>query len=229
MAMQKIKTGGFVSDEISKINSNFDEVEADYAKKSELPTIPTKVSELTNDSGYVTSDAVPTKTSDLTNDSNYVDQTQLNNAVNGITVPTKVSDLTNDAGYITADDIPEVTVPTKTSDLTNDSGFVTDTQVANSYVEKETGKGLSTEDYTTAEKNKLADLSAPENKTFTTANWTANGNQYACTIAVGNKKPVLVMRKDGSNYRASLIDIAVSGTNAILTSDETFEGYIVCV
>ena len=36
------------------------------------PTIPTKTSDLTNDSGYITSSAVPTKTSDLTNDSNFV-------------------------------------------------------------------------------------------------------------------------------------------------------------
>lgn len=32
------------------------------------PTIPTKVSDLTNDSGFITSSSLPTKTSDLTND-----------------------------------------------------------------------------------------------------------------------------------------------------------------
>lgn len=42
----------------------------------------TKVSELENDNGYITTDDIPT-------------------------VPTKVSELVNDAGYITADDIPE--------------------------------------------------------------------------------------------------------------------------
>lgn len=52
--------------------------------------VPTKTSDLTNDSGFVTS--VPTKTSDLTNDSGYITSSAL---------PTKVSDLTNDAGYIT--------------------------------------------------------------------------------------------------------------------------------
>lgn len=34
--------------------------------------IPTKTSELTNDSGFITSSAVPTKTSQLTNDSGFV-------------------------------------------------------------------------------------------------------------------------------------------------------------
>ena len=50
-------------------------------------------------------------------------------------------------------------IPTKTSDLTNDSGFLTSHQDISGKVDKVTGKGLSTNDYTTAEKNKLAGLS----------------------------------------------------------------------
>ena len=69
------------------------------AEKSELPT---KTSDLTNDSGFITINDVPE-----------------------VTVPTKVSDLENDSKFITIDEVPEVTVPTKTSDLTNDSGFIT--------------------------------------------------------------------------------------------------------
>ena len=79
-----------------------------YAKATDVPT---KVSDLTNDSGYITSASVPTKTSDLTNDSGFVTSAAL---------PTKTSDLTNDSGFITS-----AAVPTKTSDLTNDSGFIT--------------------------------------------------------------------------------------------------------
>lgn len=52
--------------------------------------IPSRVSQLTNDAGYITSAAVPTKTSDLNNDSGFI---------TSASVPTKVSDLTNDAGY----------------------------------------------------------------------------------------------------------------------------------
>lgn len=55
-------------------------------------TIPTKVSELTNDAGYITNANIPTKTSDLTNDSGFITSSSL---------PTKTSDLTNDSGYIT--------------------------------------------------------------------------------------------------------------------------------
>lgn len=59
--------------------------------------------------------AIPTKTSDLTNDSGFITSSSL---------PTRTSQLTNDSGFITSGDIP--TIPTKTSDLTNDSNFVAD-------------------------------------------------------------------------------------------------------
>ena len=50
-----------------------------YAKKSDIPRMPTKLSELTNDVGYAKKTDIPTMP----------------------TVPTKVSQLTNDSGYIT--------------------------------------------------------------------------------------------------------------------------------
>ena len=77
------------------------------------PAIPTKTSDITNDSGFITSAALPTKTSDLTNDSgfitnqvsnlvNYYDQTAINSMFNALSVPTKTSDLTNDSGFLTS-------------------------------------------------------------------------------------------------------------------------------
>lgn len=61
--------------------------------KIESLSIPTKTSDLTNDSGYITSADVPTKTSDLTNDSWFITSAAL---------PTKTSDLTNDSWFITS-------------------------------------------------------------------------------------------------------------------------------
>lgn len=77
------------------------------------PAIPTKTSDITNDSGFITSAAVPTKTSDLTNDSgfitnqvnnlaNYYDQTAINSMFNALSIPTKTSELTNDSGFLTS-------------------------------------------------------------------------------------------------------------------------------
>lgn len=76
--------------------------------------IPTKTSDLTNDSGFITDADVPTKTSELTNDSGFITDAD---------IPTKTSELRNDSGFITSGDIP--TIPTATSQLNNDSGFLT--------------------------------------------------------------------------------------------------------
>ena len=109
--------------------------------------IPTKTSDLENDSGFITESdipvqsvngqtgnveiEVPTATSQLINDSGF-----LTNA----DIPTKVSDLQNDAGYIDATQAANaapvqsvngqtgnvsIAVPEKVSDLQNDSGFIT--------------------------------------------------------------------------------------------------------
>lgn len=178
MAMQTIKTGGAVGAEIAKINANF----ALCAEKTEIPDVPTKTSDLTNDSGFITSDAIPT-------------------------------------------------VPTKTSDLDNDSGFVTTSEMNTALggkVSTETGKGLSTNDYTTPEKTKLAGLSAPEKVTFTASNWVTSGSSVTFTTTT-TKNPAAVMRKDGTNYFAALVDVKTTGSSVVITSDESFEGYILLV
>lgn len=92
-----------------------------------------------------------------------------NKAVN-ITVPTKTSDITNDSGYITTADIPEgaaasTTVPKMdgTASIGTELAFARGDHVHPSdttKVDKEAGKGLSSNDYTTEEKNKLAGITA---------------------------------------------------------------------
>ena len=99
--------------------------------------------------------AIPTKTSDLTNDSGFITSAPVT-SVNGqtgavmISVPTKTSDLTNDSGFLTSAPVASVngqtgtvsldasdvgalpdstTIPSKTSQLTNDSGFLTSAPV----------------------------------------------------------------------------------------------------
>lgn len=120
------------------------------------PTIPTKTSQLTNDSNFATTGAIPTKVSQLTNDSGYL-TTQVRadwNATSGAgvinnkpTIPTKVSQLANDSGFLTTQQQADwsassgvtaiknkPTIPSKTSQLTNDSGFLTSHQSLAGYV-----------------------------------------------------------------------------------------------
>lgn len=76
--------------------------------------IPTKTSELDNDSGFITDSDIPTKTSELENDSDFL-------------TPSTVAPVALSGDYDDLTDKP--TIPTKTSDLTNDSGFVTDSSI----------------------------------------------------------------------------------------------------
>ena len=79
--------------------------------------------------------SIPTKTSDLTNDSGFITEADIP------AVPTKTSDLTNDSGFITESDIP--TIPTKTSQLTNDSGYITSADVPAPYDDTEIREEIS--------------------------------------------------------------------------------------
>lgn len=107
--------------------------------------VPTKTSELTNDSDFVTNSAIgkgtltiqknganvatfganqsENATANISVPSKTSDLTNDSNFATTADIPTKTSDLQNDSGFITANDIP--TIPTKTSELTNDSGFLT--------------------------------------------------------------------------------------------------------
>ena len=86
-----------------------------------VPAVPTKTSELTNDSNFATTSDIPTKTSQLQNDSGFITDADIP------TVPTKTSQLENDSGFLTTADIP-----TKTSQLENDSNFVTTSDIPTS-------------------------------------------------------------------------------------------------
>ena len=106
---------------------------SDYALKTELPSVPTKTSQLTNDSGFITS--VP---------SEYVTETEL-----------------EDKGYLTehqniSGKADKSEIPTKTSQLTNDSGYLT--SIPSEYITEEelNAKGLATETFVT---NKIAEAS----------------------------------------------------------------------
>ena len=66
---------------------------SDLSSKADLSAVPTKTSELSNDSGFITSADVPTNTSQLSNDSGFITSAD---------VPTKTSQLSNDSGFITS-------------------------------------------------------------------------------------------------------------------------------
>lgn len=113
--------------------------------------VPTKTSDLTNDSNFATTSQIPTKTSDLTNDgsdgiSTYVEADDLaavatsgsytdlsNRPTIGnatLTIQKNGTNVQTFTANATSNKTANITVPTKTSDLTNDSNFVSNTDYA---------------------------------------------------------------------------------------------------
>lgn len=121
-------------------------------------TVPTKTSDLQNDSGFITNSAIGNGTLSIKKNGTAVGTftaNQVENADIDITVPTKTSDLTNDSGFIsqaaigngtlkiqkngvdigtfTANQNTDITaniiIPTKISELQNDSNFITNTNI----------------------------------------------------------------------------------------------------
>jgi len=127
--------------------------EIDLSEYALSADIPTKTSDLTNDSGFITSHqdisgkVDKTDLADVAISGNYND---LINTPTIPTVPTKVSDLTNDSGFITSQDISGKAntadladvatsgdyndllhtpiIPTNVSSFTNDAGYLTEHQ-----------------------------------------------------------------------------------------------------
>lgn len=125
------------------------------------PNIPSKTSDLTNDSGYITN-TVDNLTNYYKKAETY-NQTEIDNLLgnkaNTSDIPTKTSQLTNDSGYIT-NEVDNLTnyytetevnnllnskadtsqIPTKVSELDNDTGFITNStnELTNYYKKTET-------------------------------------------------------------------------------------------
>lgn len=85
-------------------------------------TVPTNTSDLSNDSGFITSSDIPTNVSAFNNDAGYLTSAPVTS------VNSKTGAVTLDASDVGA--LPDSTaIPSKTSELNNDSGFITSASV----------------------------------------------------------------------------------------------------
>lgn len=209
-------------------------------KKAEA-TLPSKTSELTNDSGFITTAAVPKNVSELTNDSGFITTaalptkvSQLENDAKFITaedvpaVPTNVSAFTNDAGYITASQVPAI--PTKVSELTNDKGYLVASDIANK-VDKVPGKQLSTEDFTTPLKNKLIGISGDSNVLNVTVNHTIQSYTAIASEQQTAKKKFYAdvpCAKSKTNMNCDITPADSVEDTGLLTYAEPMEGKVRC-
>ena len=134
-----------------------------YATKSEIPT---KVSQLQNDSKFITLEEVP-----ATDLSEYAKKSELP------TVPKKVSELTNDVGYITAAEVPktDLSAYAKKTDIPDVSGFIT--SIPSEYV---TESELNAKGYLTQHQD-ISHL-APKTSIPTKVSQLANDSNYLTSI-----------------------------------------------
>lgn len=145
---------------------------------------------------------VPTKTSDLTNDSGYLTEHQsLSGLATESYVNTKVADIVNSAPE-TLDTLNELATA-----LGNDPNFATTmaTELGKK-VDKITGKGLSTNDYTTTEKNKLAGIATNANNYSLPVASTALGGVKSGTDITVDKNGNVSVNDDSHNHIISNVD-----------------------
>lgn len=143
-----------------------------------------------------------------------------------IAVPTKTSEITNDSGFITTADIPEgaaasTTVPKMdgTATIGTELAFARGDHVHPSdttKVDKVNGKGLSTNDYTTEEKNKLANIAAGA-QVNVQSDWNASSGD----AAILNKPTTLAGYGITDAMTATAIEQAI---NAAVSSVFNYKG-----
>ena len=127
------KTGGAIT--LSDNGGSISVFDGDYNDLTGTPTIPTTTSDLTNDSGFLTTEVDGSTTNELQTISKTggaitlsdnggsvtVFDGDYNNLTNTPTIPSKTSDLTNDSGFITAEMDGSSTNELQTLTLANDT------------------------------------------------------------------------------------------------------------
>ena len=172
-----------------------------------VPSIP--VTSVNGQTGAVTI-AVPTKTSQLENDSGFITASDIP------TIPTATSQLTNDSGFITSSDIP--TIPTKTSELTNDSGFITQAAIPTKVSQLANDRGFTTNIGTITQVKVNGEIKAPDtaglvdlgNVTPEPTDWTT----VPITTALENGK-TYVVKLDTTPYPLTAIFTMSAALDAI--------------
>ena len=165
--------------------------------------------------------SVPTKTSDITNDSWFIDK-DVNNLTN-YTLTTSLASVATSGSYNDLSNKPSI--PTKTSDLTNDSGFI-DKDVNNltNYTLSSDLASVATSGSYNDLSNKptiwTANLTVQKNWTTVATFWANATSWVTANITVPTKVTDL---SDGGDYvkSASLATVATSGSYNDLSNKPT--------
>lgn len=164
-----------------------------YAKTTDIPSVPTKVSELENDKGYLTEHQdlssyalksdIPNISLDDYATKIYVDESITNASIGGEV------DLSN---YVTKDTVYTKeqtnalipTVPTKVSELENDKGYLTKHQDLSAYALKTDVPNISLDGYATETyvDNKVASIPTTDLSNYYTKDETYNKEEVNALV-----------------------------------------------
>ena len=185
-------------------------------------TVPTKTSEITNDSNYVQDSNYIHTDNNFTNE----DLTKLNGISTGAQVNVIESVQQNGTALAITNKTVNVTVPTKTSELTNDSGYLTTAPVTS--VNSQTGAVVLTTDNVLATTTNRYVPSVP---TTNSSSSYLNGDGVFVPVAVGGASSVSNMffsntASSVSGYKtmsytadttATVMSVAVTSTADVLS------------
>lgn len=218
--------------------NNKSDFSGDYNDLANKPTIPSKTSDLTNDSDFATSGYVQTVTNDMATKTWVGEQGYITSAdisgkqdVSGMTAYTTTAATNELSGTVTAHtENTEIHVTTEdkskwnnvdnklnTSDFNTYSGTV-DTAI-NNKVDKVEGKGLSTNDFTNELKSKLDGI-AEGAEVNVQANWTEGDTTSDSYI---QNKPTL------GTAAARGVSNGISNTDNLIESKHIYSGVGVTV
>ena len=188
--------------------------------------VPTKTSDLTNDSGFVTS--VPTKTSDLTNDSNFVvdanyvhtdanftttEKNKLAGIASGaeVNVQSDWNATSGDALILNKPTIP--TVPTNVSAFTNDAGYITGYTETDPVFTASPAHGITSANISSW--NGKASVSSIT-VSLVVANWSNNSQTVTATgVTASNNVIVSPAPASIDNYVAAGIKCTAQGSGTL--------------
>jgi hypothetical protein len=193
--------------------------------------VPTKTSDLTNDSGFITSAALPTvndATLTIQKNGSTVDTFTANASSNktvNITVPTNTSDLNNDSGFITSGDIPAQVQSDWTENDSGDPAYIQNKPTTTPLV---AGANISISD-TQNGVVVAADLSSKEDEfdagdglEFTTDGQGNRVLQVEAPVDIVAGNGIAIDNPDGNTLRITNIGVPISATEA--TRCGTFKG-----
>lgn len=193
-----------------RTDARLDALEGVGAQANVIEHIKVNGVELTIQDGKIVNITVPTKVSDLSNDSAFQTATQVSNAIAAADhLKRKKVDSVSAIDATATDAEQYIYMVPKTgsdSDDVYDEYMVLDGKVEHvgntkvdltNYVQKETGKGLSTEDFTTELKNKLDGIAANANNyTHPTHTAQASGFYKITVDAEGHVSAVTAVTKE---------------------------------